>query len=262
MAATDGAGADAADLTMLDSRNVLAEHNTKNSAETTPLPTEPSGESPACPSGEPGLGAGQATATSPAAGSIQPPPRLQRSSIPPPIDTENATRDADSSLREKLLSTLSPALPSAEQQQQQEQLAKAAAQPGMQESTAATTELSGDAAGEPAGPDISAACPHIGVAFATNRRYRRTMEDAHYHQYDFEGVEGQVLMAVFDGHAGRQAAQWCGDNFADVFLQLKQKHPNLPIPDIFNMSFIEADRRLAVELKTHSGCTAAVAFVQ
>ncbi|KAJ2458411.1 phosphatase 2C [Coemansia sp. RSA 2424] len=263
MAATAGAGADAADLTMLDSRNVLAEHNTKNSAETTLLPTEPSDESSACPSGEPGLGAGQATATFPAAGSIQPPPRLQRSSIPPPIDTENATRDADSSLREKLLSTLSPALPSAEQQQQQqEQPAKAAAPPGMEESTAATTELSGDAAGEPAGPDISAACPHIGVAFATNRRYRRTMEDAHYHQYDFEGVEGQVLMAVFDGHAGRQAAQWCGDNFADVFLQLKQKHPNLPIPDIFNMSFIEADRRLAVDLKTHSGCTAAVAFVQ
>ncbi|KAJ2740766.1 phosphatase 2C [Coemansia sp. BCRC 34301] len=233
-AATTGAGADAAGLVMPGSQNVAVEHNTNDFPETT--------------LGEPDLGAGLATTTLPAAGSIQPPPRLQRSSIPPPIDTESATKDADSSLREKLLSTLSPA--------------KAVAQPGAEDSCAETVVPSGDATGEAAGPDGSAECAHIGVAFSKNRRYRRTMEDAHYHQYDFEGIEGQVLMAVFDGHAGRQAAQWCGENFADVFLQLKQEHPNLPIPEIFNLSFVEADRRLAVDLKTHSGCTAAVAFVQ
>ncbi|KAJ2001199.1 phosphatase 2C [Coemansia thaxteri] len=88
------------------------------------------------------------------------------------------------------------------------------------------------------------------------------MEDAHFYQYDFDGVAGQSFMAIFDGHAGRQAAQWCGENFAGVFLQSKQEHSSLSIPEVFNLAFIEADRRLAVDLKTHSGCTAAVAFLE
>ncbi|KAJ2057570.1 phosphatase 2C [Coemansia sp. S2] len=138
---------------------------------------------------------------------------------------------------------------------------KNTAQPD-KETCAETITPSGDAAGAPVEPDCSAPCAHIGVAFSKNRRYRRTMEDAHCHHYDFEGVEGQAFMAVFDGHAGRQAAQWCGENFADVFLQMKQEHSSLPVPEIFNLAFIEADRRLATDLKTHSGCTAAVAYLQ
>ncbi|KAJ2489848.1 phosphatase 2C [Coemansia sp. RSA 2050] len=226
-------------------------------AETMP-PAETSGELSSSPNDEPDQCAVLATATFPAAGSIQPPPRLQRSSIPPPIDTENATRDADSSLREKLLSTLSPVLPGTEQISS----SKTTAQLDQAAACTEATALSGDGAGESIEPDCSAACAHIGVAFSKNRRYRRTMEDAHCHQYDFEGVEGQAFMAVFDGHAGRQAAQWCGENFADMFLQIKQEHSSLPVPEIFNLAFIEADRRLAVDLKTHSGCTAAVAYLQ
>ncbi|KAJ2060955.1 phosphatase 2C [Coemansia sp. S146] len=252
---TTDAGADIAEQTLLDSEIVPVEHAQENLAETTLL-TEGSDEISGSLGGEPDLGAVLATATFPAAGSIQPPPRLQRSSIPPPIDTENATRDADSSLREKLLSTLSPALPGTEQLS-----AKNTAQPD-KETCTETITISGDAAGKPVEPDCSAECAHIGVAFSKNQRYRRTMEDAHCHQYDFEGVEGQAFMAVFDGHAGRQAAQWCGENFANVFLQIKQEHSTLPVPEIFNLAFIEADRRLAADLKTHSGCTAVVAYLQ
>ncbi|KAJ2469173.1 phosphatase 2C [Coemansia sp. RSA 2337] len=252
---TTDAGADTADQTLLESEIMPVEHAQENLAETTLL-TESSGEVSGSPGGEPDLGAVLATTTFPVAGSIQPPPRLQRSSIPPPIDTENATRDADSSLREKLLSALSPAMPGTEQMS-----TKNTAQPD-KETCAETITPSGDAAGAPVEPDCSAPCAHIGVAFSKNRRYRRTMEDAHCHHYDFEGVEGQAFMAVFDGHAGRQAAQWCGENFADVFLQMKQEHSSLPVPEIFNLAFIEADRRLATDLKTHSGCTAAVAYLQ
>ncbi|KAI8321412.1 protein phosphatase 2C, partial [Martensiomyces pterosporus] len=103
---------------------------------------------------------------------------------------------------------------------------------------------------------------HIGVSFSKNRRYRRTMEDAHFHKYDFDGVGGQSLMAVFDGHAGRQAAQWCGDNFAEVFLKMKNDSPDLAVPELLNKVFLEVDRRLAEEVKTHSGCTAVVAFLE
>ncbi|CAG8711492.1 4675_t:CDS:2 [Acaulospora morrowiae] len=39
------------------------------------------------------------------------------------------------------------------------------------------------------------------------------MEDAHSYFYDFAGVEGQGFFAIFDGHAGKQAAEWCGNHF-------------------------------------------------
>ncbi|KAJ2400515.1 phosphatase 2C [Coemansia sp. RSA 2559] len=88
------------------------------------------------------------------------------------------------------------------------------------------------------------------------------MEDAHFYSYDFDGVKGQCFMAIFDGHAGKQAAQWCSQNFADIFLELKKDFPDQSIPTLFNKAFIEADRRLAADVKTNSGCTAVVAFLQ
>ena len=45
---------------------------------------------------------------------------------------------------------------------------------------------------------------------------RRTMEDAHSYVFDYDGVHGQGFFAVFDGHAGREAADWCGKNFHQV----------------------------------------------
>ncbi len=45
---------------------------------------------------------------------------------------------------------------------------------------------------------------------------RRTMEDAHSYVFDYDGVHGQGFFAVFDGHAGREAADWCGKNFQQV----------------------------------------------
>ncbi|KAJ1733016.1 phosphatase 2C [Coemansia biformis] len=188
---------------------------------------------------------------------IQLPPRLQRNFVPPPIDTENACKDHDSTIGTKILSTMSPATLGVEQPAAKAPSALAEA-PGNVESL--VLDSAGGSGNHAQSGD--AACPHIGVAFSKNRRYRRTMEDAHYHKYDFDGVEGQSLMAIFDGHAGRQAAQWCGDNFADIFLGLRAEHPDALIPDILNRAFVEADRRLAVDVKTHSGCTAVVAFVR
>ena len=42
------------------------------------------------------------------------------------------------------------------------------------------------------------------------------MEDAHSYVFDYDGVHGQGFFAVFDGHAGREAADWCGKNFYQV----------------------------------------------
>ena len=48
------------------------------------------------------------------------------------------------------------------------------------------------------------------------------MEDAHSFVYDFAAIKGQGYFAVFDGHAGKHAAEWCGQNFHEVGLGLME----------------------------------------
>ena len=45
---------------------------------------------------------------------------------------------------------------------------------------------------------------------------RRFMEDAHSIVVPFAGIHGQGFFAIFDGHAGKHAAEWCGQNFSLV----------------------------------------------
>jgi len=42
------------------------------------------------------------------------------------------------------------------------------------------------------------------------------MEDAHSFVIDFDNIRGQGFFAVFDGHAGKHAAEWCGNHFHEV----------------------------------------------
>lgn len=44
------------------------------------------------------------------------------------------------------------------------------------------------------------------------------MEDAHSYTVDYAGIHGQGFFAIFDGHAGKEAADWCGEHFHKVRL--------------------------------------------
>lgn len=56
----------------------------------------------------------------------------------------------------------------------------------------------------------------VGVASDKNKKCRRTMEDSHAFVYDYGNIPGQGYFAVFDGHAGKHAAEWCGEHFHEV----------------------------------------------
>ncbi|KAF9474228.1 protein phosphatase 2C [Pholiota conissans] len=109
--------------------------------------------------------------------------------------------------------------------------------------------------------------PSFRVGVSEDKGTRRTMEDAHSFVIDFDGVRGQGFFAVFDGHAGKHAAEWCGIHFHECLLEAIHASPEEPIPDILNKTFHNVDdalSRLCEESdgKIHSGCTAVTAFLR
>ncbi|OJT06950.1 Protein phosphatase 2C -like protein [Trametes pubescens] len=93
------------------------------------------------------------------------------------------------------------------------------------------------------------------------------MEDAHSIVVPFGGIRGQGFFAIFDGHAGKQAAEWCGTNFAPCLVNVLRKDKTATIPDVLNQTFYEVDMNLSrfseeSEGKMHSGCTAVTAFLR
>ncbi|KAK7057188.1 PPM-type phosphatase domain-containing protein [Favolaschia claudopus] len=110
--------------------------------------------------------------------------------------------------------------------------------------------------------------PAYQVGISEDKGVRRTMEDAHSFVVDFGSVRGQGFFAVFDGHAGKHAAEWCGSNFHESLLScMKRLGPTVPIPDILNQTFHDVDESLSRMCeesngKIHSGCTAVTAFLR
>lgn len=109
--------------------------------------------------------------------------------------------------------------------------------------------------------------PGFQVGVSEDKGSRRTMEDAHSFVVDFDDIRGQGFFAVFDGHAGKHAAEWCGTHFHESLLTCLHATPLTPIPDILNRTFHKVDESLSLlceesEGRIHSGCTAVTAFLR
>ncbi|KAF8658326.1 hypothetical protein AX16_002094 [Volvariella volvacea WC 439] len=109
--------------------------------------------------------------------------------------------------------------------------------------------------------------PGFQVGVSEDKGSRRTMEDAHSYVVDFDNIRGQGLFAVFDGHAGKHAAEWCGSHFHETLLKSLHACPTTPIPDVLNKTFHDVDEHLSriceeSDGKIHSGCTAVTAFLR
>lgn len=128
----------------------------------------------------------------------------------------------------------------------------------------------------------------VGVTEDKNKKCRRTMEDTHAYLYNFLSTPAPVLgsspskklglnassesrevvetdngyFAVFDGHAGNFAADWCGKKVHILLEDVIRKHPNTPIPELLDMTFTDVDRQLEKLPLKNSGCTAVIAVLR
>ncbi|KAI9087767.1 phosphatase 2C-like domain-containing protein [Phlyctochytrium arcticum] len=102
----------------------------------------------------------------------------------------------------------------------------------------------------------------IGFAEDKNKKYRRTMEDAHAFYYGFQNTPGNGWFAIFDGHAGKAAAEWCGDHLHENFETILMDNPNIPVLEALNKAFLMTDLQLSERKASYSGCTAVVGYVR
>ncbi|KAI0429949.1 phosphatase 2C-like domain-containing protein [Xylaria sp. FL1042] len=138
----------------------------------------------------------------------------------------------------------------------------------------------------------------VGVWEDRNRKCRRTMEDTHAFLYNFLPTPAPLLtgdpaeknsksqsspedndtqaeptsqdmietdngyFAIFDGHAGTFAADWCGKKLHLVLEDIIRRNPNAPIPELLDQTFTSVDAQLEKLPLKNSGCTAAIAVLR
>jgi protein phosphatase PTC1 len=138
----------------------------------------------------------------------------------------------------------------------------------------------------------------VGVTEDKNKKCRRTMEDTHSYLYNFLGTPAPILpsdvsltgkppgavrettagevsdtsqqavetdngyFAIFDGHAGTFAAEWCGKKLHIILEDLMRKNPNTPVPELLDQAFTSADQQLENLPLKNSGCTAITAVLR
>ena len=130
----------------------------------------------------------------------------------------------------------------------------------------------------------------VGVWEDRNKKCRRTMEDTHAFLYNFLPTPAPAMdaiskdksdkttdsdsdqqemiesdngyFAIFDGHAGTFAADWCGKKLHIILEDIIRKYPNVPIPELLDQAFTTADAQLEKLPVKNSGCTAAIAVLR
>ena len=137
----------------------------------------------------------------------------------------------------------------------------------------------------------------VGVAEDRNRKWRRTMEDTHSYLYNFLGTPAPPevehtanggdesnsshddtdmsdetatnvvetdngYFAIFDGHAGTFAAEWCGKKLHLVLEDVMRKNPTLSVPELLDQTFTNVDEQLDKLPVKNSGCTAVIALLR
>ncbi|EMG49488.1 PTC1 Protein phosphatase 2C 1 [Candida maltosa Xu316] len=113
----------------------------------------------------------------------------------------------------------------------------------------------------------------VGVAENKNTTFRNKMEDVHTYIANFAERVDWGYFAIFDGHAGKDTARWCGNNLHTLLEEEIEKSTNgspPPTPitgkndlrDDLYKCFVKADDIIEKTGQGKSGCTAAVAVLR
>lgn len=102
----------------------------------------------------------------------------------------------------------------------------------------------------------------VGVAEDTNFKFRRSMEDVHTYVKNFASRLDWGYFAIFDGHAGSQASEWCGSHLHTMIEKDILEDESKDIREILNDSFVQIDKQINSKLEGNSGCTAAVCVLR
>lgn len=115
----------------------------------------------------------------------------------------------------------------------------------------------------------------VGVAENKNTTFRNKMEDVHTYIANFAERVDWGYFAIFDGHAGKDTARWCGNNLHTLLEEEIEKSndnssspPSTPITgkndlrDDLYKCFVKADELIEKSGQGKSGCTAAVAVLR
>lgn len=102
---------------------------------------------------------------------------------------------------------------------------------------------------------------HFGFCEDANLKRRRRMEDSHAFFYDFTGLKNCGFFAIYDGHGGKSAADWCGANLHRVLEENWKRDPTGGIPQLLDRTFMECDEQLDPAHGIFSGCTAIVSVI-
>ena len=68
--------------------------------------------------------------------------------------------------------------------------------------------------------------------------------------------------AIFDGHAGTFAADWCGKKLHVLLEDMIRRNPNTPVPELLDQTFTNVDQQLDKLPLKNSGCTAICAVLR
>lgn len=106
----------------------------------------------------------------------------------------------------------------------------------------------------------------LGASAEQNSRRRRRMEDVHVLRYSLSSKLNMIsYLAVFDGHGGRTAAEWCGENLhnllSDYLIDRSGVAGSDSVLECINSAFQSADDLIAEDSGIASGCTAAVCLI-
>lgn len=103
----------------------------------------------------------------------------------------------------------------------------------------------------------------VGVTENKNAHYRKSMEDVHTYVANFAERLDWGYFAIFDGHAGKQTARWCGSNLHNILNDKIVGNDTMDMRENLNEAFQEADGRIKqLSVAGSSGCTAAVAVLR